>query len=684
MNFVRNMKLSHLIIMVAIVPLVATVFFASQTVYNSWQKSQEMQSLGQLMSLSTRLSALVHEQQKERGATAGFISSRGANFSTELTAQRGETDAQRAQLESFLADFESQQHGATFTADVKAILAGLDEMQGIREQVDAFTISGPDAIGYYTGLNGQSLDLIGSMATLSSDPTVVTRIFAYSSFLEGKERAGIERAVGSNGLAAGRFSSGLMDKFKLLISVQDTFNATFLAYATAEQEAFFESIMTGEAATAVQGMRDTIVAGGVIGNVGGLTAESWFSTITAKINGLKQIDDELSSGLIAELSTLEAAAAQEEWWAIAEVLAALAIVIALATLIIRGINRSFRDVISVMTRLAGGDLEVELPPIHANEIGSIMQSVQVFKDSAIEKVELTARQADDEKRAEEEQHRLMQSMADDFESRVGNVISIVSSAATELTSTAQSMSAISGETSSQATAVASASEESAANVQTVAAAAEEMATSVADTNQRVMQAADASNSAVARVDHTRLQVEALAEMTDKINEVVSMISGIAEQTNLLALNATIESARAGEAGKGFAVVAAEVKELANQTGKATEGISLQIEEIQAATGEAVTSMIETSEVIKQLNETSTHIASTMEQQRATTQEISQNVQQAAAGTDEVSQSITSVNQAAQEAGEAAGQVTEAAGELSKQTEVLKSEVDQFIAQVRAG
>ena len=360
------------------------------------------------------------------------------------------------------------------------------------------------------------------------------------------------------------------------------------------------------------------------------------------------------------------------------------IVFTLALLIGRGISTPIGAMTGAMRDLAGGNLEVVVPAQrHRNEIGDMASAVQVFKDNAIRVKQMEAEQEEAKRRAEEEKRRQMNEMADNFQSSVGGVVEAVSSAATQMQSSAHAMSATAEQTSRQSTAVAAASEEASTNVQTVASAAEELTTSVTEISRQVTKSSDMALAAVKEAEHTNEQIQGLDQAAQKIGEVVALITDIADQTNLLALNATIEAARAGDAGRGFAVVASEVKSLANQTAKATEEISGQVSGIQAATRNAVEAIQGIGKAIGEINQIATTIASAVEEQGAATQEIARNVDQAAAGTREVSSNISGVNQAADETGHAAGQILEASGQLSQQSETLKAEVDKFVAEVRA-
>ncbi|WP_267427107.1 methyl-accepting chemotaxis protein [Methylobacterium sp. GC_Met_2] len=356
----------------------------------------------------------------------------------------------------------------------------------------------------------------------------------------------------------------------------------------------------------------------------------------------------------------------------------------LAMLIGRSVVRPVRAMTAFMTGLAAGDLSQEVPGVERrDEIGAMATAAQVFKDNLIRTRALEAETAQARLAAEQQRKTGMRQMADGFEAAVGGIIGMVSSSATELQATAQTMTVTATETASQSTTVAAAAEEAASNVSTVAAAAEELGSSVQEIGRQVAGSAELAQRAVHEADQTGTLVQQLSAAVSRIGDVVGLISNIAGQTNLLALNATIEAARAGAAGKGFAVVASEVKALAEQTAKATNEISAQIAQIQSSTGQAVTSIGGITGRIREISDVATSIAAAVEEQGAATQEIVRNVSQAAMGTGEVTSNIAGVAGAAEESGAAASQVLGAATELSRQSEHLAAEVGRFLATVRA-
>jgi len=277
----------------------------------------------------------------------------------------------------------------------------------------------------------------------------------------------------------------------------------------------------------------------------------------------------------------------------------------------------------------------------------------------------------------------LERLANEFEQAVGGVVQGVAAAAKQLQDSAQTMTSTAKETATQSDAVADASQRATSNVKSVAAATEELTSSISEIGRRVNDSARIASEAARDADHTAERMHRLSESTKEIGTIVDLITNIASQTNLLALNATIEAARAGDAGRGFAVVAQEVKSLAEQTAKATAQIAAQIGDIQSSTAEAVTAIAGINGVVKSMREISTTIASAVEQQGAATNEIARNVQEAANGTGQVSSSIGNVTRAASETGSTASQVLSPATALSQQSSQLRTEVDKFLATVRA-
>ena len=408
-------------------------------------------------------------------------------------------------------------------------------------------------------------------------------------------------------------------------------------------------------------------------------------------------------GILQQRTSTTVAAAQEQVQLFSNL---MTISLAFLTLVaLSAVGILFKSVIkplnaikSTMRELAENKLDVHIPTLAANtEMGSMAAAVQVFKENAVENARLAenalqerdakqTRQAEREsekERQRQERFEAMSRLADDFENRVGGIVSAVSEATGKVRDAASQMSGLAEQTTERSSNVAGAAEHATHNVQTMSAATEEMSSSIAEIGQQVARASEMAHTAVSSTELGRGKVEGLVDASNKVGDAVQLIAEIAEQTNLLALNATIEAARAGEAGKGFTVVAAEVKDLANQTAKATDEIDLQVTGIRKATDETVSAINEIAHAINEINEVALVIASAVKQQGAATREIASSSAQAADSTLNVTRDISDVRQAAENTRVSAHDVLTTTEELNIGTATLRTQVDDFLRQVRS-
>jgi methyl-accepting chemotaxis protein len=262
-------------------------------------------------------------------------------------------------------------------------------------------------------------------------------------------------------------------------------------------------------------------------------------------------------------------------------------------------------------------------------------------------------------------------------SNIGEGVVALSRASEDLSLVGSSLNASADDTTRQAGVVAAASEQAGKNVQTVATGTEEMSVTIKEIAKNAAEAAKVATAAVGRAQRTNELVGKLGESSTEIGNVLKVITSIAEQTNLLALNATIEAARAGEAGKGFAVVANEVKELAKETARATEDITRKIEAIQADTTSAVSAIGEITNVISQINDIQTTIASAVEEQASTTNEMGRNLHELAQASTEIAQNVTTVAASAGSTSECSVRTRLASSQLQELSRSLDSQMRKF-------
>ena len=213
--------------------------------------------------------------------------------------------------------------------------------------------------------------------------------------------------------------------------------------------------------------------------------------------------------------------------------------------------------------------------------------------------------------------------------------------------------------------------------------------------QQVIDQMQLINTSVEQIEET---INGLHANSNKISDIVNIITAIAEQTNLLALNAAIEAARAGEHGKGFAVVADEVRRLAEQSSQSAKEIFQLIHMIQTDSNASVTVMEkgkedvrvgmdytnEVGEIFKRIVQSADEVADQIREISAASQEISASSEEVVASVNNIkktSQQSTefslNVSQATQEQLVSMQEVKEASASLGQTAEKLQSLITNF-------
>ena len=676
-----NMRVMRKLALALSIPMAGVVVTSSLLVWDQLEASRRADDLASVTRLSVGMTSLVHELQKERGSSSVFLSGKLDEDRRRMETVRTASDGKLADLmpQFAAARIRDPQVAAAMTSARDA----LSQLTGLRSGVNTMTQSPLETVASYTVMIRKLLDAAGQARSMSDDSDQLRAADAMVSLSEAKERLGQQRAVGGAAFRKDRFPADAHERFIELTGEYKALMAGLKSKLTAEEAAFFDRTFSGGAVEEVERMRRIGVASAYGAGNQGVDAGKWFDTITVTIDMLRTVETRVADNLIALASRDVRDSMARLTGVVIGVAVLLVMMTLIAVLVARNITRPIARLNSDMARMESGERELTIAGAErADELGAMARRLDQFRLSLAEADRLAAEQQRHQQERLREAERLERLVAE-FDRHIESVAERLAGAATGLRGNAEQMSRIASDTEEHVLSVARASEGASSNVQAVAAATEELTASIAEIGRQMAGSTEMAERAVTDVRRTADVIGDLNGAAQQVGEIVRMITDIASQTNLLALNATIEAARAGEAGKGFAVVAQEVKQLASQTAKATDDITAKVAEIQSATSQTVQAIGGIGTIVTRIEENISAVAAAVEEQNAATAEIGRNVRQAADGTDQVSHNAALVSTEAGRAGTMAKEVLSMADALKQNADSLRSDVTNFIGQIRA-
>jgi methyl-accepting chemotaxis protein len=557
-SLIKNASFKSKLILLVTPAILGLIVFCLILIKQELQIVNSSKDIALLTQLSTVNSALVHELQKERGASAGFLGSKGKKFANTLKLQRQETNIRLAKRETFLLQNLNDIKQVDILALTNSSTMALKRLNNIRQKIDALSIESSEAIAYFTDNNSRLINIVSYIGQASFDGALANGLQGYYNFLQGKERAGIERAVMTNVFAIGQFNDSTFRRFIALVTEQNAYFDTFNKVTTATLTTQFNKTMQHASVSTVQAMRDSALQSNGIKALS-VDSQQWFSQSTQRINQLKSVENKIVAQLLATSDEQFKNAQFLLWFTIIGAVIIILVSIMLSYIVSKVIMKQLAGISEAITAAdEDNNLNTQALVISGDELGDIATRLNKML-SAFQQAIIAIDQSSS---------KLAASSAQSSQATLNNQKHLeIQQSETVLVATA---------------------------IEQMSATVQEVALNSAQSAEAALSVDNVASQGVEQINLTRDEmtilsnemgnanqlIDQLQQSSSNITSVVDVIKSVAEQTNLLALNAAIEAARAGEQGRGFAVVADEVRTLAQRTQESTAEIENMVGKFQ--------------------------------------------------------------------------------------------------------
>ncbi|MDQ1340893.1 MAG: hypothetical protein QG567_2051, partial [Campylobacterota bacterium] len=297
-------------LLMAVIPVVVIFGISLSSVLEKYEIMHKTEHIKGGAILATEIGALVHEIQKERGLSAGYLASNGARFKEQLEIARQNIALSKKKIENFFSSSHIEHYPDGFVKGLKESLFELEKIELIRLKVNSFSITKEEVIEHFSSINKSFLFAIEQIGGFNSDADIEKMLNAYANFLLAKEYAGIERAYLIFGFEKKSFSEEEYEKFLALVIAQNAYMDNFLRQAFDEDKKYYKETLKGELLKEIDKMRNSakMLLNEKTSNINPL---DWYELSTIRIDLLKKIEDHLAFSIMDRADELNKLAQTE-------------------------------------------------------------------------------------------------------------------------------------------------------------------------------------------------------------------------------------------------------------------------------------------------------------------------------------------------------------------------------------
>ncbi|MFK7952228.1 MAG: nitrate- and nitrite sensing domain-containing protein [Ekhidna sp.] len=351
---------------VIIVPLIVIIiaFDLLQIRYYYLDYSDSVR-LNKAITVGVEINHLVHDIQKERSISSGYLSNSEIDFQSQLAEQRVKTDSTLQQYYNELSGGNLESLIELHQNDLNELNSYFAKIEVLRDNIDNKRITSEESIDQFSEINTFALNTVIKLIDETRDKDVAQQVHAIIYFLKSKEMASIERAIGTQAFSKNHLGFDLYNQFTTLVANQESYLDAFKIIADEDFKGYYDQIVFGESVEEVSRMRQVLFENDTLTE----DPSYWYKASTDKINLLKKVEDYMSDDIQTYMENIASKSVRNFWIFLILDISIGFLAVWLMTIIVTNLLKNVKVLESYTRRITSGDMSKKVTIKTNDELG---------------------------------------------------------------------------------------------------------------------------------------------------------------------------------------------------------------------------------------------------------------------------------------------------------------------------